>query len=930
MSSRTALKSILKSEPSGSKLMGLRPAQNQPPPFPTPPPVRGQHVGQFPPSLGGPRRYTRTDMSLLDAEIDILEEGLIEETSLQLFSKEELIKMSGIEIYSADDTGPHTLNDQRMGCADTGQCQSCNRYGLECVGHLGYIVLNSPIYHPLYLREIIAVLSSVCRDCSKLRLPPGHIKSSGLMRFSGKTRLMEIAKESLKFQCSNRDCRQNPEYITSSSKTNGNIMYKDPNTKGTDLKAAQVPMKIKDVIEILKGISQEDTEVLGFENGTHPIRMILQAIAVLPPRARPAAEVDGLQTINPLTQAYRDIIKINNALKVPIASGDTSAIIDQTMLLVKAITKLIEGSDTTMDTTRELKGAKQMLQGKEGIVRQYIQAKRVNFSARTVVSPDPTLQFGQVRIPEVMAPYLTVPVTVFDANREELTRFLRTGKVKYITPAEDDLDMNTVKKHRFTVLPSHIERYELKIGDLVERHLKNGDYVIFNRQPTLHRQSMMGGEVVLGKPLTIGIPLPYTSPLNADFDGDELNIHAVQTLGSIAELEGIVNVKDCIMNSQNNKPIMGLVMDSLTGALLLSDPDTVIDKYNFYDYMLMLQDGVPDLISLNERLERHSVKPYTGRALFSAFLPPDLYYNRGDVLIIDGVLVHGKLGKSTLGNSSNSLIQIIWNEYGATRVARFITDTYRVIDRWLTNRGFSIGIQDCLLKNPEEGEKQIETILEKSRVRVRALGEKFADPLSEERRQKQISMITNEAQAKIGEMIVKEQLNPDNAFKIMIESGAKGAPMNIAQISGALGQQFFMGERIKPSLTGMTRTLPYFPDDIEIESRGFVTNSLIKGLTPAEMFMHSMASRQGLMDTALKTADSGSMHHQIVKVMEDMKVAYDGSVRDSRDVIYQFAYGEDGFEPRSLLITKTNVGSIVSFIDIDYASQKINSKYGFY
>lgn len=635
--------------------------------------------------------------------------------------------------------------------------------------------------------------------------------------------------------------------------------------------------------------------------------------------------------ISSLFKKVRRVFSItpsDNALEQAKREKNNSEINILSEKLLSHLKRLTNGTDESIEG-RTVKGIKQLLQGKEGILRFNVQSKRVNFSARSVASADPTLKFGQIRVPYVISKYLTQPVRVAAYNQSQLQQLLQEGKINYITPAKTSSTDRMIKKdERFRVQPVHIERYQLQIGDVVERWLQNGDYVVFNRQPTLHKQSMMGAEVVIGSDLTIGASLSYTTPLNLDFDGDELVLHSPQTLEALAEIQTIMNVKHCIMSGQDNRPVMGLVLDGLSGSYLLTDPNTMMTPGMFNDCLMMLTEN-SQLTSLRKRLERHSVPYYSGRALFSSLLPEDFYYKHDTVVIVNGVMTQGRLSKKTVGASSNSIIHMLWKEYGAERTANFITDITFVINRWYSQRGFTVGLQDCVVNDPTV-QKQINTIIEKARIRVRAMGEEVvSDPLQEERRQRQISIYVNEVQATIGKEI-KKTLKPDNAFQVMIESGTKGTEANLAQISGALGQQFFMSERIKPVLTGNTRTLPYYRDDIELESRGFVTHSFLDGLSGPELFQHYAASRQGLMDTALKTSESGSMHHSIVKVLEDMKVATDGSVRNGRNIIFQYSYGEDGFEPSELIPFKTNVGSIASFINVDYSVGKINAKYGFF
>jgi len=466
--------------------------------------------------------------------------------------------------------------------------------------------------------------------------------------------------------------------------------------------------------------------------------------------------------------------------------------------------------------------------------------------------PDPNLKFGQIKIPKKMAPILTQKETINQYNQEAMNKLLQEGKITHITPVGGKF-----KGRRIIVNETHKNEYQLQIGDKVDRWLQNGDYVLFNRQPTLHKFGMMGYEVVLGDELTIGLHLSYTTPTNADFDGDEGNIHALQSADAVAEAMTIMNVKECIMNHQLNKPIMGAVYDTLTGAYLLTQPNTIVDPDDFNDCLMLItaQDSLPTLF---ERLDKYKVSSNSGRALFSALLPPDFTYNKGEVIIREGILVQGVITKDHIGTEHNSIIQVLWKtpNYAKDRTVDFLTDLPFVINRWLSTYGFSVGLKDCLPRiEQSQHDKLIKEEIARAQLQVAALGAQPIDPLERERYEKQLIAYVNTAKD-IGARISTENLAPDNALRVMAKSKAKGSDFNIAQITGLIGQQFLKGERLKATMTHGTRCLPYFEEnDTDIEARGFCRHSFLQGLTPAEFFFHHYASRQGLMDTAIKTSE---------------------------------------------------------------------------
>jgi len=436
------------------------------------------------------------------------------------------------------------------------------------------------------------------------------------------------------------------------------------------------------------------------------------------------------------------------------------------------------------------------------------------------------------------------------------------------------------------------------------------------------------------------------------FDGDESNLNHASTFHSIAEMMNVMNVKDCISNSQTNRPIMSLHFDSVTGIYLLTDNKTFLSKSEFYQLLMAVTRPV-DVKRLEQRGEEYGLitrdetgqKLYSGKLLFSAVLPEDFSFDlerKGDedknVLIRDGILIKGQLSSELTGAGHNSLVQAIYKHYPRyqpfieedkeTEIVKFITDATFLADQFLAHRGFSVGVESCLL--PESKRKEQEDLIEESFMEaLRAsylLSKKVENPLEEERRESQIRRYLDTVKA-VGGKIAKT-LPETNALLQMMYSGAKGSASNLAQITTLLGQQFLKGSRFPLAITNNTRCLPYFePDSLDVRSRGFCLNSFVTGLTPSELFFSQASGRIGLMDTALKTADVGDMHRRMVKVLEDIKTCYDGTVRNTKNHIFQFVYGEDGMDAKELHFVKSPGGDIPMFVDVFKEARRINSKY---
>ena len=451
----------------------------------------------------------------------------------------------------------------------------------------------------------------------------------------------------------------------------------------------------------------------------------------------------------------------------------------------------------------------------------------------------------------------------------------------------------------------------LKIGDIVHRHLKDNDTVLLNRQPTLHKGSMLAMKIRVMKGKTFRFNLATTKTFNADFDGDEMNIHVPQSIESRTELEMLSACKYNVMSAQASKPNMVIVQDSLLGAYLMTKSSkNTLTQSQFFDISLTGEINNKPLWSI-ERMKTISKvfkmkcgttidphrKFYTGKDLVSLILPYDLIYINETLKIHRGVMYDGYLDKNSLGASHNSLIQIIHKEYGVDTVAEFISNIQFITNGWLLVNGFSIGLQDCLITSLENVIQIQDKI---SRCYIEADG---IEATTHNPRIREIRITASLSKAKdIGMKIAKDSMSKRNNLLSTVISGSKGDFFNIAQLTGLLGQQNLLGQRVKPSLNNGKRTLPHYQfgkldKEVEYESRGFIRHSFIEGLNPQEFFFHAMSGREGICDTAMGTAKSGYIQRRIIKVCEDIQIMYDGSVRDIGGKIYQLSYGDTGLDP---------------------------------
>ena len=869
-----------------------------------------------------------------------------------------------------------TVNDPRMGPTENNlPCPTCPHDNLNCPGHPGYIKLTQPLLHPQFIRPILQVLTCVCNSCGGLLVTKEEMRAKGLLRLTGKNRLKALEEMCRKLDSDKAMCRKklppsqsqegegeetvgeiircgmNPKFTLSADKnailvkarSRGKKSEEDDDDKGT-------PMSALEIKKIFDWIPEEDVTLMGFDMAAHPSRMILEAVIVIPNRDRPPTFRDHKKYQHELTELYNKIVIDNNHLQRLIETGPTqksgkgrggrrkdskpktqSEVYNDLFIKVKALIDNSKGEYVTQ-RGRAVETIKQILHGKEGIIRGLSMGKRVNYAARTVIGSDPTLETGQLGVPIHIARVTTIPEVVTYLNRDWLQSLLnplgedgqpdlnQPSRINHIIPKGGQF-----AGRRILVGPRERLNHVLRIGDTVERWLMNGDHVLFNRQPSLHKYSMMGYETVIREYKNYGLPPQHVTAHNADFDGDEGTIHVPQSLDALVEIMETANSKSCIMNLQTGRSIIGAVYDTLSGSYALTQPTTKLEPGDLDNYILSMME-VNQIPSLADRLRKYGISPLSGSALFSALLPADFFYTKKNddnvVEIKEGILVRGVIGKPHIGNEHNSIIQALWNSYGMARTANFLTDLTRIVNEWLITFGLSVGLDNCLPKN-EDHRKIVENEIQSARMKIEALGSRPEDPLELEAYEKKVVAMVRDVR-NVGLKLLKEQMEPLNPMVIMARSGAKGSEMNVAQIAGLGGQVFLYGKRPAMGLTRGTRCQPYYdPGDESLEARGFLVNSFLTGMNPSEAVFLQYTGREGLIDTATKTAETGDIHNRLVKLFEDLRVEYDGSVRTSAGSIIQYTY-EDGFDPAELQNVSTRTGRVPMFADIPSIIRRAN------
>lgn len=865
----------------------------------------------------------------------------VTEVILSIWNPDDILKGSVCEVFTQDTyennmPKPNGLFDPRMGTIENGQvCETCKMDNRNCTGHFGHIRLARPVYYIQFMTMVLKVLKCVCWRCSKCLINVEDPMVQDILRKTkSKGRFLAVYNWCQKY---GKNCLSSE--VDGKSKHDGcGIIqpnrYLVPKREKDGVAKVYAEFKeqskenvrkfisVEKVLSILKRVTNDDVELLGLSpKYSRPDWMICTVLPVPPPHVRPSVRQDGNQKAeDDLTHKLSDIVKTNNSLKDKINDSnrdtgketvDMANIIDEWhQLLQYHVATLVDNEipglppASQRGSGRPLKSLKQRLSAKEGRMRNNLMGKRCDFTARSVITPDANIALYELGVPKDIAMNLTIPVIVTPTNKDELEICVRNGHSTYpgaksIVRASDNTNI-----HLGYV---NVANIKLEFGDIVNRHLIDGDVVLFNRQPSLHKMSMMGHKVrVLPKGMTFRLNVSVTTPYNADFDGDEMNTHLSQSYQTQAELKYLTLVPTQMVSPQKNAPVIGIVQDSLTAANLFTTENSFVNKREMCRLMMW-----------NDKFDGNIPKPdkpgeWSGRQLYSSILPEinlekktkkyvDGKQSTDEVIRIqNGKMLSGVLDKTNIGNVEGGLVHIIWKDYSEDASADFIYNTQKMVNNWLVINGHSVGISDCVVspeindriqQNIAEASKQVSLMIQKGyegTYNTRS-DRNIVDDLEGE-----IKFALNSSRDNAGKIGV-ESLTNNNRLVNMIVAGSKGDPTNVAQIIGCLGQSEVEGKRVPLNMD--KRTLPYYcKDDDGAEARGFIPRSFKIGLTPQHYFYHAMAGRIGLIDTAVKTSETGYIQRRLIKSMEDISVKHDHTVRDSSQNILQFQYGEDGYD----------------------------------
>ena len=843
-----------------------------------------------------------------------------------LLSPDVIRSMSVMEITTSetyDEAGRPMvggLMDRRLGVVEPGsRCETCGNPPDRCPGHFGRIELARPVIHVEYARYIHELLRATCRECGRVLLTDEEIEKyrKRLERLRVRWKLLadrlieRIRKRAMeRTTCPHCGAKQykvrfERPYAFYEEKENGVLEKLDP-------------IKIR---ERLEKIPDGDLELLGWDpKVARPEWAVLTVLPVPPPQVRPSIQLEtGQRSEDDLTHKLVDIVRVNEKLRTAIESGAPSSVVDQLWDLLQYHVATYFNNElpnlppVKHRSGRPLKTLAQRLKGKEGRFRGSLSGKRVDFSARTVISPDPNLSINEVGVPMDVARILTVPMQVTEWNMDLARQLVLNGPevwpgANYVVyPDGRRVDLRYFRDRRELA-------NKLAPGFIVERHLMNGDIVLFNRQPSLHRMSIMGHLVRVLPGRTFRLHLAVCPPYNADFDGDEMNLHVPQNEEARAETRTLMIVQNHIITPRYGGPIIGARQDYITGGYLLTRKDTFVNK-ELLMYLLAAAnyDG-----EIEEPAIMHPRELWTGKQVISMLLPKDLNwvqptaikesckdpyncYTDEYIIIVNGYMATGVLDKKSIGAEQvDSLWHVIVKRYGNDYARKWVDSILRALLRFLDLRGFTMGIDS--LEMPLDSYNELTKLYEDSEKKVLEYIQRFregkleAEPglTIEETLENDVTIELSRAR-EAAARIVEKYINKDGDAYIMAKTGARGSIVNITQMVAMLGQQTIRGERFKRGFYGRT-TAHFEPGDLGPMAKGFVRNNFKTGLTPLEFFFHAAGGRDGLVDTAVRTAQSGYMQRRLINALQDIYVAYDGTVRNASGSIIQTRYAEDGID----------------------------------
>ncbi|MBI4044933.1 MAG: DNA-directed RNA polymerase subunit A' [Candidatus Diapherotrites archaeon] len=844
-----------------------------------------------------------------------------------VLSPAQIRKMSSLEIKSPEtydkDGFPMEsgLMDPHLGVINPGlKCKTCGQKMKYCTGHFGHLEMVRPVVHSEFSKKAELLLHATCRDCGKIALPEEKLAEyrtlPGVAPDDVVKRIISKSKKARK--CPHCGAKR------------GVVLLDKPTNFFLENERIY-PTQIREWVE---KISEDDLRLLGYDpKRLRPEWFILTVLQVPPITIRPSITLEsGIKSEDDLTHKLVDIIRINIRLKDNIEAGAPQLIIEDLWdLLQYHVTTYFNNNTAGVPPAkhrsgRALRTIVQRLQGKKGRFRYNLTGKRVNFAARSIITPDSYLSINEIGVPESIADDLTLPETVTEDNKKRIESLVKSGKAVYLV-RPNGARKKIIEENQKEVIE------ELEAGVKIERKLQDGDIVLFNRQPSLHRLSMLchRAKIVPGKTFRLN-PI-VAKPYNADFDGDEMNLHVPQTPEGIAEAQELMLVEKQIISPRYGAPVITLDEDGVSGSFILTLKSTVFPRdeaMKFFQIMELEEIPKPD-----------AGENYSGRLVFSQLLPKDLsmeyksklynVLNKFDikevpvkkmieehsiVKIKNGVLESGVIDGSSLGEGKGILIDELSRRYPPSFLQNFYDKLSRIAEEIVSTSGITVSLKEY------ETTKTVKKTIEK------AIAEEIevADELVKKYRKGTLETLPGRTldesfeinmmrlgariKEKVEKQIMEEKVNalfgekPEFNTTVMILSGSRGSSVNLTNLSGIWGQASVREGRpkkgYKERLIALNRKA-----DVGVYAGGFVEHNFMQGMSAFEYFYHAMGGRQGEVDTGVSTKVSGYLYRRLANSLKDLVVNNDNTVRTASKGVIQFSYGEDGVFPKNTMKGKS-------------------------
>ncbi len=834
-------------------------------------------------------------------------------------------KMSAIDIKTADtydkDGYPmeEGLMDPHLGVINPGlRCKTCGQKMKQCPGHFGSFEMVRPVVHAKFSKTVEDLMHSTCKECGKILLPQKTIDE--LLKASP-----EIVDYSKKLKLKTKTAKKCPHC--------GEIRNKISLDRPTNFYMEKDRIYPTDIRAWMEKITDEELRLFGLDSKIlRPEWLVMTVVPVPPITIRPSITLEsGIKSEDDLTHKLVDIVRINSRLKDNIDAGAPQLIIEDLWdLLQYHVTTYLDNQIAGVPPAkhrsgRPLRTISQRLKGKKGRFRHNLTGKRVNYAARSTISPDAYLSINEVGVPEEIANELTVPERVTEWNKKRISEDIKKTDTITTMTRPDGIRKRVTEENREDIAK------ELDVGYKIERKLRDGDIVLFNRQPSLHRLSMLAHKARIHKDKTLKLNPIVCKPYNADFDGDEMNLHVPQTEEGQAEAKELMFVQNQIISPRYGAPIIILDEDGVSGAYIMTMDQTEFDKEKAFQYFYE--------IGLKEFPKPDRGNKYSGKLIFSQMLPKNLnlsyrsnmcktleknddnYTCKGDkckycVKIENGKLIKGVIDENSLGEGKGMLVDRLARKYPAEVITEFYDKMSRITSDLLTNSGITVGLDeydasDNVLKVKEEAFKEVEKkgaeLVKKYENKELALipGRGY-----EESFEIYMMRLTAQIKEKVERVLLREKLEnvlkekPEYNTSVMIVSGSRGSSTNLMNIGGFWGQASVREGRPKRGfyhrLTSLCKK-----GDVGVKAGGFITKNFMEGMNGEEYFYHSIGGRQGEVDTGVSTKVSGYLYRRLANSLKDINVEKDHTVRTGGHKIVQYTYGEDGIFPMNSRKGKT-------------------------